>query len=179
MDRVVNMSEIHNVKIRGEEKIINPEIWFHRICCTINDSSDMKEYLKYELAQIPPSLFNKDGTMRSNGKSELGKILKEKVSCDTFSNVEVCVVDGGHLLHTVNKWVIGTNFNDICGNYVQFEKNLAEKVIICFDGYGNMSTKSAQQEIRAKGKSSKMYEFDYDMSVQLISHPFKLNLRTN
>ena len=53
----------------------------------------MKDYLKDELTQVPPSLFNKDGTMISNGKSELGKILKKKVSCDTFSNIEVCVVD--------------------------------------------------------------------------------------
>ena len=57
-DKVMNMTQHHNIKLHGEEKIVNPEILFHRICCTINDnSSEMKEYLKYELTQGPPSLF--------------------------------------------------------------------------------------------------------------------------
>ena len=30
----------------------------------------------------------------------------------TFS--DVCVVDGGHLLHGVNKWDVGVTFSDVC-----------------------------------------------------------------
>ena len=27
---------------------------------------------------------------------------------------DVCVVDGGHLLHGVNKWDVGVTFSDVC-----------------------------------------------------------------
>ena len=40
-DKVMNMTQQYNIKLRGDEKIINPEILFHRICCTINDNSEM------------------------------------------------------------------------------------------------------------------------------------------
>ena len=99
-DKVLNMIQHHNIKLSGEEKIINPDILFYRVCCTINDNSEMREYLKYELTQVSPALFNKDDSMRSNNKSELGKLLKCKVKDEIF-NGDVCVVDGGHLLHAV------------------------------------------------------------------------------
>ena len=49
-----------------------------RIACVIKESSEMEEFLAYELAPNPPALF-KNSIMQKTAKSELGSLLKARV----------------------------------------------------------------------------------------------------
>ena len=67
----------------------------------MKDLSDMEEYLTYELAQQPKSLFEK-GFMRKTDKSVLATHLKSlmTINSEIPPNL-IFVLDGGHLPHTV------------------------------------------------------------------------------
>ena len=70
-DKVVTFSsQKHKLEIQGRAVDINPDLLFHRITCVLDSSTDLESYLKYELSQYPPALFN-NGLMRKNVKSEL------------------------------------------------------------------------------------------------------------
>ena len=68
-------------------------------------------------------------------------------------------------------------FSDVCETYLKYSTDLAKKVLIIFDGYSDkmISTKSARQEIRSKGKASMTYEFDLQMTVQTDKSAFLAN----
>ena len=58
------------VKVNDETVIINPLLLFQKISLNLNSKDDMKEFLEYELAPFPLSLFTENG-LRKNKKSEL------------------------------------------------------------------------------------------------------------
>ena len=72
------------LKVRGQNRGVNPSVFFNRIMCVIRNSSDMEEFFKYELAPQPPSLFH-DGVMRKTQKSAFGDLLKGFV--DHYSTI--------------------------------------------------------------------------------------------
>ena len=72
-----------------------------RITCIINSTTEMEDYMGYELAKHPPSLFDK-GVIRRTAKSALGALRKSKVDVHARLHQHCkCVLDGGHLLHVV------------------------------------------------------------------------------
>ena len=89
------------IMVRDEEIVVNPQQLFMRISCVLKCPSDYKEYLSFELAPKPPSLF--DGhLMRKTAKSALADILDGIVSCTSTTPVNsVFVIDGGYLMHQV------------------------------------------------------------------------------
>ncbi|XP_014681447.1 PREDICTED: uncharacterized protein LOC106821245 [Priapulus caudatus] len=64
------------VRVRGQQVEVNSSLLFNRITCVLNNSSEIKSLLAYELAPQPPSLFQY-GVMRKPTKSSLGLLLKE------------------------------------------------------------------------------------------------------
>lgn len=57
-NRVLSLKCVQaSIKVNDESMIIDPLILFQRICLNISKKSDMKNYLKYELAPYPLSLF--------------------------------------------------------------------------------------------------------------------------
>ena len=52
-----------SVNVRGENVDINPQTFFNRIICILNNSEEMELFLSFELSSEPVSLF-KAGQMR-------------------------------------------------------------------------------------------------------------------
>ena len=136
----------------------------------------MKNYLKYELAKQPPSLFDK-GILRKGNKSTLGNILKTKSSIHSELPDDACfVLDGGHLLHVV-PWPADGTYRDVCLTYISYvEHHYGQNTTVVFDGYSNMhSTKSAEQRRRAALTPSADIIFELDMKATTPKTSFLAN----
>ena len=176
-DRVVSITGSRNtIKVRGQEVVINPTLLFLRITCVIKNKSEMKNYLKYELAKQPPSLFDK-GIMRKGNNSTLGNILKTKSPIHSELSDDACfVLDGGHLLHVV-PWPADGTYSDVCLTYISYvEHHYGQNTTVVFDGYNNMhSTKSAEQRRRAALTPSADIIFELDMKATTPKKSFLIN----
>ena len=51
------------ITVKGQSAVVNPSVLFNRITCVLNNNSEMRAFLAYELALQRHSLF-KDGVMR-------------------------------------------------------------------------------------------------------------------
>jgi len=76
-DKVTSINGANTIKVRGQTAVVNPTLLFNRITCVLKNSTEMEEYLLYELSPQPSALFH-DSTMRKT-KSALGLLLKSKV----------------------------------------------------------------------------------------------------
>jgi hypothetical protein len=67
-----------NLPADKQKKLMcSSEVLFRRLLSVSNTRDiDMKVVLQYELAAVPPALFNDDGSMRKTNKSELAKKLE-------------------------------------------------------------------------------------------------------
>ena len=75
-DRVTTITGARTtVKVRGVDAEVNLTILFMRIKCIINITTEMEDYMGYELAKHPPSLFDKV-VIRRTAKSAIGTLLK-------------------------------------------------------------------------------------------------------
>ena len=113
-DRVKTMGDKNSINIRGQATVLNPTLFFNRITCVLKTSSDMEQFMSYELAPQPPSLFH-GGVMRKPTKSALGTLLKPyaPVQANIPNNNCQFVIDGDHLLHSVI-WPQPSTYNGVC-----------------------------------------------------------------
>lgn len=88
-----------SVKIDDETISIDPIMLFSRLTLNIKSNKSIKNYLHYELAPYPLSIFTENG-LRKNMKSQS---YNEFTSVDALPDSDhiVHVIDGGYLLHTV------------------------------------------------------------------------------
>ena len=112
-----------------------------RITCI---TTEMEDYMGYELAKHPPSLFAR-GVISRTAKSALGTFLKSKVDVHGKG-----VLDGGHLLHVV-PWPTVATYNQVCEAYVTYTvRHYGGQSAVVFDGYGRpASTTAVEQQRRA------------------------------
>lgn len=61
-DKVKTMGDKNSINARGQNTVVNPTVFFNRITCVLKTSSDMEQFMSYEFAPQPPSLFH-DGAM--------------------------------------------------------------------------------------------------------------------
>ncbi|KYN14791.1 hypothetical protein ALC57_12999 [Trachymyrmex cornetzi] len=111
----------------------------------------MKEYLKYELAPFPLSLFTENG-LRKNTKSDL---YDEFVSIETLpvSDSIIHVIDGGFLLHKVI-WQKNDTIEEIVKKYINYVRShYAVNSYIVFDGYPEVN-KTATTTLAASASTS-------------------------
>ena len=155
-DRIIPISAAHNTtNVNGKEIEINSTLLFMRVTCIIKQEKEMKEYLQYEFATYPPSIFYQ-GVMRKNNKSDLANILKKLTEPTSIPPEGACyVVDGGYLLHTV-VWPQDGTYKDVCHSYIQYvTSHFGTSATVIFDGYGDhTSTKRAEQSRRTKKNTS-------------------------
>ena len=134
----------------------------------------MEQFLTYELAPQPPSLFL-DSAMRKPTKSALGNLLKSFVSIQTNLPNTALVIDGGHLLQTV-VWSQPSTYRAVCQCYVAYIlKHSGTGTIVVFDGYTTVSTKSAEQLRRAKKATSSEIIFVENMQTTTSQTVFLAN----
>lgn len=162
------------IKINNEIVSVDPLLLFQRISVLKKSDEELKEFLKYELAPYPLSLFNEQG-LRKNTKSSLYDIVEESnISLKTTQDV-VYVIDGGMLLHKV-LWQIGQKFSAICQSYVQYlKRNYASNIHVVFDGYIQNSTKIMERIRRSKKLLCVDIFFNEDMQLTVQQEKFLAN----
>jgi len=62
-DKVTTINGANTIKVRGQTAPVNPTLLFNRITCVLKNSTEIEEYLTYELLPQPSALFH-DSTMR-------------------------------------------------------------------------------------------------------------------
>lgn len=140
------------VKINNKIIHIDPLILFARLTSLIQREENISNFFSFELTPEPSSLFL-DGLMRKSPKSVLReKVLKQSEPVEGIPNADVCVVDGGALLHQV-KWPKNTTDGEVIHLYVAFvEQRYGQyhEVHLVFDGYGDKLSTKADEHKRRK-----------------------------
>lgn len=178
-DKVTPLAVI-NTGIRIEEDIIpiNPLLIFQRMCIAKQSEEEIEEYLTYELAPFPLSLFDEVG-MRKCIKSSLYKMFTPCSDNIYFGN-SIYIIDGGYLLHKV-VWHRNESFASICTNYIQYVRLHYENAVIVFDGYpedaANRSTKCTERLQRSRKNFSADVLFDDTMVPTVSQEKFLANER--
>jgi len=49
-DKVTTINGANTIKVRGQTAPVNPTLLFNRITCVLKNSTEMEEYLSYELS---------------------------------------------------------------------------------------------------------------------------------
>lgn len=105
-DQIVTMASKTSLKIDRETVHVDPQLLFQRCTTAANGLfDDISEIFKYELCNIPSSLFDKNGFPRESQKSLLADVLWENtVNDDNLPEAQKnthYVLDGGALLHRI------------------------------------------------------------------------------
>ncbi|KYN28694.1 hypothetical protein ALC57_01884 [Trachymyrmex cornetzi] len=162
--------------INKEVVPIDPLLLFQRISIIKNSDKELEEFLQYELAPFPLSLFDESG-MRKNVKSQLYSIFTSStIDLHTLNDVTY-VIDGGMLLHRV-PWKVNEKFSSICNSYILYlRRNYGNNAIVVFDGYSPNSIKSAERIRRSrKQKCSDIFFNDIeDMPLTVTQDKFLSN----
>ena len=174
-DKVKTMGDKNSINVRGQNTVVNPTVFFNRITCVLKTCSDMEQFMSYELAPKPPSLFH-DGAMRKTNKSALGSLLKSFAPAQpNIPNNCQFVLDGGHLLQSV-MWPQPSTYGGVCNFYIAHTlKHYGAGTVIVFDGYSMISTKAAEQLRRAKKSTSSDILFDQNMQTTTTQAAFLAN----
>ena len=128
-------SKLH-ATVDGDSIQVDPQLLFQRLLTAANSiTENIPDIFRYELCNIPPSLFEPSGLLREANKPALADaIWKEGRGKDMAvpprSEDKPYVLDGGSLLHRL-PWPRGSTFDSVCKMYVAYVK---QPVIIC-DGY--------------------------------------------
>ena len=87
------------------------------------------------------------------------------------------VADRGHFLYSGGEWTKNSTFGEICQTYLNRLHELKSYVTVVFNGYDatSSSTKTHEQQRRAKGSASKSYLFDENMKLQVKKNAFLSN----
>ena len=136
----------------------------------------MENYLSYELAQQPTSLFQ-EGLMRKTQKSVFGQVLKSKVEPQTeFPQNSIFIIDGGYLLRVV-VWPPDSTYEDVFQAYVSYiENHFGLDAVVVFDGYdSNESTKITEQLRRASQVVSREIIFNEETKIVTTQASFLAN----
>ena len=129
---------------------------------------DLKDVLSYELAAIPPSLFDeKSGEMRlSSSKSTLKSKLKVELTDRRSSPADAIVLDGCAVLWVVN-WPNHGTVGDFVRNVVSYISHCLQTAdtYLIFDRYYPHSTKEAVRINRAGKDASRRHQLSLDMPL--------------
>ena len=153
------------IKIGDSKVIISPTILFSRLTALGNFTENVGENFCYELTPEPTSLF-KLGMMRKPQKSNLRNHFINKANACQLESHDVCIVDGGALLHKVS-WP-KTTYSAVIDEYVNFLKNNFQcysTVVIVFDGYEDEMSTKGQEHNRRSGKTSASVSISLDGKV--------------
>jgi len=124
--------------------------------------------LTHELAPVPPSLFNDDGTMRKTSKADLAKKLESncdeiQVLGDSDEHDTACIIDGMALLQALDDSRFDT-FDDLGLVVMQRIQSLLDgnlgvtSVTVVFDRYDSeVSIKQLERDRRAGGEKIPTY----------------------
>ena len=139
---------------KNEKVFINPLVLFSRLTTLLKQEEKKCDQFAFELTPDPTSLF-KDGKMRKPVKSTLrNHVLKFDLKENKRPGADVCVVDGGMLLHNM-PWFLQCTYNDLinhCLDYVIKCYGYGNEICVVFDGYeDDKSTKTQEHANHSMG----------------------------
>lgn len=143
----------------------------------LKKTGQLQEYLQYELAPYPMSIFN-EGLMRKTPKAALFDLFVTENNDIIKHSEGVFVIDGGMLLHRV-RWSQNESLQEIIRKYISYlKKNFGSDVIIVFDGYtlNTSSTKSAERLRRSNKATSTDILFTENMAITVQQDKFFGNI---
>lgn len=158
---------------------VDSMLLFQRICVLTKDNEDLtKKSFSYELSPFPLSLFDKDGIMRKNKKSELFTVFQTSLVSDSLLSTFSYVIDGGFLLHQIN-WSHGKTYEEVFQQYYRYiVTNYNERSIVVFDGYNSeqFGVKSYERYRRKEKNVAADVVFDANMLISLTQTKFLSNI---
>ncbi|GBM48270.1 hypothetical protein AVEN_108699-1, partial [Araneus ventricosus] len=133
--KVVTLASINSsVKIGNISIVVDPLVFFHRLCIAKKSDDDLKAFFKFELSPFPISLFTGE-SMRKGTKSSLYTSFSPITEDVKSERSQYVVVDGGHLLHKV-VWRQQATFGAIADRYVHYlRNNYGQDIAVIFYGY--------------------------------------------
>ena len=139
---------------------MSPNILFNRLLLVVKLQSERTQYFDYPLTPEPAALFI-DGQMRQANKSTLKNNFLKMENRKEDPDSDVCVIDGGDLLHKT-LWVNQSTYADIAYGYVKYINKYFDRstTFVVFDGYQHAnSTKNHAQIRRENGKQAATFTF--------------------
>ncbi|VDH97687.1 Hypothetical predicted protein [Mytilus galloprovincialis] len=113
--QVVTLASKTNIKIDGEEVVVDPQLLFQRLVAAANNIfPDISEVFKFELSSTPAALFEPSGLMRQAQKATLGDALWNIGDCAVNRKLDSelhYVIDGGSLIQRL-PWNKGSTFGE-------------------------------------------------------------------
>ena len=120
----------------------------------------MADVLSYELAAIPPSLFDeKNGSMRLSTKSTIKSKLQVEASTRSLSPPDCIILDGCAVLWVV-RWPSKGKVEDYVKSFVDYVENhlrMADTYLV-FDRYYERSIKEGTRKARAGRDASRRHK---------------------
>ena len=133
---------------------------------------------KHECANMPPALFDSNGSLRHGNKSSLVKILMDEAGVCSSSDIPadekdtILIVDAMHVIH---KWSFhpGETFQDVQRRYL---RNIminvppnTSSIHICCDRYDHSpSLKSLERKRRKKPTMKKLYDIQSHLQTPVF-----------
>ncbi|KYN03290.1 hypothetical protein ALC62_05871 [Cyphomyrmex costatus] len=158
-------SVMSSVKVQNSDVTINPLLIFQRISLNLKNQDDMKNYLHYELAPFPLSLFDENGlrkTQKSSFYDNFTCMCQNPEITDNF----MYVLDGGSLLHRV-VWQRDILVKEIIQKYVQYVRQYRNAVVV-FDGYPDDTSNSLKTWERCRRRQGTVCrEFHFDENTKI------------
>lgn len=166
------------LKANKQDKLmVDSEVLFRRqLAVSKKRDVSLEQVLTHELAPVPPSLFNHDGTMRKTNKADLAKKLE--ATCEEVHELQVSdhhdtayVIDGMALLQALHEAQFDT-FDDL-GRVVmrKIQSLLAgnqgvTSVTLVFDRYDvPFSIKQLERDRRTGGETTPSYVINGQRTV--------------
>jgi hypothetical protein len=136
-DQVVRMNVKSTLKVDDELIEFDPQLLFQRLI-TVADRNmpNMPDIFKYELCQVPSSMFDKSGLLREANKPNLSEAIWNMGDCqaNTFPQSPTYVLDGGSLLQRV-PWKKTVHFSRYANNTFEvFNNTMATEQKLCLTG---------------------------------------------
>ena len=136
-----------SVKVDGEEVRMGlAEIHQRLLSIACTSGPPNADVFRYELATVPPALFQDDGSMRKSQKSQLAKHILQVDPDITSQDIQeplVTIYDGCALLHRLPWQTVGT-LETVCESFLSFITNRRSSdspVTVVFDSYNVLTTK--------------------------------------
>lgn len=145
----------------GDVPVYDPSLIYSRVLCLqkVRDIN-MKDVLSYELADAPPSMFDKSGDMRiTKAKSTLKTKLQVELTDRRTVPADAIILDGCAILWVV-RWPAHGVVQDFIKNLVEYVSShlrVADTYLI-FDRYNDNSIKEITRTSRAGKHASRIHQ---------------------
>ena len=133
--------------VKSNKKVVELQVTrdlFGRLLyLTITNKLDLTKVFPFPLTPVPLSLAHVDGSLNKTDKSKLiQKIEREVKSIDPVNPVDVTLVDGMFLLHTLQN--VPVTFGEIASSILQILCGMSERVDMICDVYRSPSIKDLE-----------------------------------